>query len=62
MNAGVRSARAEAVDKDVDLDAAPRRLEQRRMQLKADLVLEHDEGLEEDLVLGRAMASKTAGK
>ena len=47
-------AGAEAVDKNVHLDAAPRRLDQGRMQFETDLVLEDDEGLDDDLVPCRA--------
>jgi hypothetical protein len=42
-------ARAEAVDQDVDLDAATSRRHELGLQRQADLVLEDDEGLDDHL-------------
>jgi hypothetical protein len=53
--------RAEAVDRHVHLHAAPGRRDQGIVQLRADLVLEQDEGFQHHFV-SAADASNTRGK
>ena len=46
--------RTVAVDRDIDMNAAARRLHQHGLQFAPDLVVEPDEGLEQHLAFGPA--------